>query len=114
MQAENEYLRPAGVVMTLPDPRSKKYAMDGQRGGTCQWRTETHDHPTFEISFEGLNPFDEVTDQIFRGSDLAPVVLRLNSLGEFRYNILQMGVNGEVSKSGPHTFNVRECRGCNP
>lgn len=114
MEAESEYLRPTGVVMTLPDPRSKQYAMDGQQGGTCQWRTETHDHPTFEIRFKGPNPFDEIVDKGFGGSDLAPVVLRLNNLGSFRYDVFQMNANGDVSKSGPHTFNVRECRGCNP
>ena len=100
--------------MTLPDPRSRKYATDGQQGGTFEWRTETHDHPTFEIRFDGPNPVDEIPDRSFKGSDLSPVVLRLNNTGEFRYQVWQMDATDGVVKTGPFPFNVRPCRGCPP
>ncbi len=114
METSEESLRPSSVVMTLPDPKSMKVCADGQIGGTFQWRTETHDHPSFEIRFRGENPVDDDQDRSFPGDDMKPVVIRLNKLGNYEYDIYQKGAKGDPVSSGPHPFSVRECKGCNP
>lgn len=114
METTKEYLRPSSVVITLPDPKSMKVGTDGQKGGTFQWRTETHEHPSFEIRFKGQNPVDNTQDKSFKGDDLTPVVVRLNELGDYLYEVRQMDAKGNVITSGPHKFSVRECDGCHP
>ena len=114
MEQTTGFLRPSGTVMTLPDPTSKKVCVDGQKGGTFQWRTETHDHPKFEIRFRGPNPTDEAVDKSFSGDDLSPVVIRLNATGDYYYDICQMDAQGGAVTSGPHTFSVHLCTGCRP
>ena len=114
MESQKEYLRPSSVMMTLPDPESKKFCFDGQQGGTFQWRTETHEHPMFEIRFIGHNPSDDDLGKCFRGDDVTPVVIRLNKVGDYQYDICQMSAKGGSVTSGPHQFSVHECKGCPP
>ena len=114
MESNQEQLRPSGVVMTLPDPKSKKVCIDGQQGGTFQWRTETHEHSSFEIRFRGSNPVDDTPNQSFNGDDLNPVVIRLKRLGYYEYEICQTDAKGHATTSGPHTFSVHVCHGCYP
>ena len=115
MENNTTYLRPASAVMTLPDPESMKSSTDVQVGGTMQWRTETHGYPMFHIRFLGPNPFDDEQDKCLMGSDLAPVVVRLKTLGDYEYEIWQMkDERSEPTKDGPHKFSVRSCPGCHP
>ena len=105
--------RPACMVITIPDPDNIPVSAHAEKGGTLQWRTETHRYPGFEIRFEGPNPFNEEKDLVLKGSDVKPVVMRLNTIGEnYKYAIRHIKKDGTCVDSGPRMFNVRICVGC--
>jgi hypothetical protein len=105
--------RPACMVITIPDPDNMPVSAHAERGGTLQWRTETHRYPEFEIRFQGSNPFNAEKDLVLKGSDDKPVVLRLNTVGEnYKYTIRHINKDGTCVDSGPRMFNVRICIGC--
>lgn len=107
--------RPSGAVITLPDPDQMPTSHDQK--GTIQWRTGSHKYPNFEIQFLGANPEDADDDKVIEGSDTKPVVLRLNSVGEYAYKVRQLNKNKQrdsTKESVVTTFRVQSCSSCYP
>ena len=105
--------RPSSGVITLPDPDDMPFSIHAEKGGTLQWRTETHNYPEFEIRFQGPNPSNAENNLVLKGSDVKPVVIRLNTIGEnYKYTIRRIKKDGACIDSGPVMFNVRICVGC--
>jgi hypothetical protein len=109
------YSRPSSAVITIPDPDGMPFSTHVEQGGTLQWRTDTHNYPDFVIEFQGANPFDEVPNQKFSGSDEKPVVLRLNTVGNnYRYKVQHIKKDGTSKDTGPVEFSVIHCPLCPP
>lgn len=107
------YSRPFCSVITVPDPDRMPVAAHVEQGGTLQFRTDTHKYTTFEIRFQGPNPFDETQNEVFAGSDVQPVVGRLMKVGtEYKYTVRHFKDDGTSVDSGTFAFNVNPCRGC--
>ncbi len=107
--------RPGGAVITLPDPDQMPTSHDQK--GTIQWRTGSHKYPNFEIEFIGANPEDTDDCRILAGSDTAPVVLKLNFVGEYSYKVRQLNEKKDRSllrESGVTAFRVQSCSSCYP
>ena len=106
--------RRAGFVITVPDPDAMEPEVWANVGGTVQWRTETHFYPHFEVHFLGMDPCGG-ENSCFKGSDVAPVVIRLQFEGEYEYEIWQGKKPNSISvKHRPHRFKVRSCTVCQP
>ena len=110
------YRRPFCAVITVPDPDNMPVASHAQKGGTLQWRTDKHNYPKFEIRFKGPNPFDPKQDDlVLAGSDVTPVVIRLNTVRDgYQYTVRHIANDGTCTDTGPFTFNVHGCPGCLP
>jgi hypothetical protein len=117
MTTAEKYARPSSVVVTVPDPDTTAVASYAEKGGTLQWRTDTHNYPEFEIQFIGPNPCNDNADDVFRGSDLEPVVMRLDldMIGEeYQYMVRHFHKDGTSKDTGPFLLRVTPCRGCPP
>jgi hypothetical protein len=106
------YSRPFCSVITVPDPDRMPVAGHVEQGGTLQFRTDTHRYPTCEIRFIGDNPFDETTNKVLPGSDIKPIVGRLEKNGNYQYTVRHFKDDGTSVDSGTFAFNVNPCRGC--
>jgi hypothetical protein len=118
--------RPACIVHTAPDPDQLEVCSHGEVGGFLEVRCETPNYPTFEVVFDGPNPYDCQTGQRFRGSISQPVILALNYEGDFEYVIYHFPAgyeNGTEDNggcegitvpppSGPFPCGIIPCRGC--
>jgi hypothetical protein len=104
--------RPVSAVITVPDPDNMPVSSHAEQGGTLQWRTDTHNYRNFVIEFQGANPSDGVPNQKFPGSDEKPVVIRLNTIGDYKYTVQQINENGTCQDSGPFLCYVYPCKGC--
>ncbi len=117
MTTDKKFARPSSVVVTVPDPDATIVASHAEKGGTLQWRTDTHSYPEFEIEFIGPNPSNGNANEIFSGSDTEPVVIRLDAdiVGEeYQYKIRQYHKDGTFKETGPFLLRVTPCRGCPP
>jgi hypothetical protein len=117
MTTADKYARPSSVVVTVPDPDTTAVASHAEKGGTLQWRTDTHNYPEFEIQFIGPNPSNGNADEVFRGSDIEPVVIRLDLdvVGEdYQYKVRHFHKDGTSKDTGPFLLRVTPCRGCPP
>jgi hypothetical protein len=114
MPDELEFHRPLSTVVTVPDPDNMPVSAHGEKGGTLQWRTDTHAYPEFEIRFHGANPANEHKDHILKGSDIQPVVIRLDVIGDYQYTIRHYKKDRTCTDTGPVTFSVVRCLGCPP
>jgi hypothetical protein len=109
------YSRPSCTVVTVPDPDNMPVSMHVQKGGTLQWRTDTHNYPNFEIRFKGSNPFNEEQDLVLQGSDDEPVIMRLNTVkDDYFYIVRHFRKDGTCVDTGTFMFNVHPCPGCPP
>jgi hypothetical protein len=108
------YSRPLSEVITIPDPDLVPVLHHAQKGGTLQWRTETHNYPKFEIRFQGANPHDEEKDKILAGTDLKPVTIRLNIVGDYGYEVWHYRHDGTFKRHGTRKFRVSPCGDCPP
>ena len=106
--------RPLSAVITVPDPDNKSFSNHAHRGGTMQWRTESHRYSRFEIRFHGANPFNSEVDKVFGGTDVKPVVVRLNRLGEIKYTVRHYPPKGPYVDSGPFSAVITICPACPP
>jgi hypothetical protein len=108
--------RPLSTVVTVPDPDNMPVSAQGEQGGTLQWRTDTHNYPEFEIRFQGANPSNEhkIKDHILKGSDIQPVVIRLDVIGNYQYTIRHYKKDKTCTDTGPVTFSVVRCLACPP
>jgi hypothetical protein len=110
--ATGKFDKPLSTISTVPDPDNMPASIHAEQGGTHQWRTDTHNYPQFQIQFPNGNPFDDLENQSYDGSDEEPVVLRLNNVGTFNYNVQQKKKDGTCLDSGPFLFYVYPCKGC--
>lgn len=109
------YSRPSCTVVTVPDPDNMPVSTHAQKGGTLQWRTDTHNYPSFEIRFIGANPFDGEQDVILLGSQDKPVVIRLDTVKDgYQYTVRHFKKDGTCVDTGVFLFNVHPCPGCPP
>ena len=100
---ENIKFRPSSTIITLPDPDQMAVAFE--HGGTLQWRTDSHRYLNFRIEFEGPNPESGTSDTAFDGTDIQPVVIKLNQLGDsYKYYVLHSTKNAELEKN--RTFRI--------
>jgi hypothetical protein len=106
--------RPSSTVITVPDPDNMPVSSNVEKGGTIEWRTDTHNYPNFEIRFQGANPFDTTPDLVLTGSDEKPVIMRLNTLGhDYAYKVRHHHKKDRSHRdTGVFKFNVNPCRGC--
>jgi len=109
-----KYDRPSNLVITVPDPDNMPVSSYAEKGGTLQWRTDTHQYPNFEIRFQGSNPSNARKNLVLKGSDVQPVVLRLKTTGAFKYTIRHIKKDGTHVDIGPINANVHPCPGCPP
>jgi hypothetical protein len=116
MTTAKKYARPSSIVVTVPDPDRTSVASHAEKGGTLQWRTDTHNYPNFEIQFIGPNPSNGNTNEVFRGSDITPVVIRLDIVrDDYQYKVRHFHKDGSSSKdTGPFLLRVTPCKGCPP
>lgn len=106
--------RRSSLIITVPDPDEMEPEIWADVGGTLQWRSETHFYPYFEVHFLGKDPCGG-KDSCFRGNDVAPVVIRPEIEGEFKYEIWQFKSPGShPKKHPPKRFKVRSCFPCQP
>ncbi len=114
MTTNNKFSRPFSTVMTVPDPDNMSVASHAEQSGTFQWRTDTHNYPNFEVRFIGPNPSNGEDDLILPGSDTEPVIIRLNTVDDYRYGIRHYGKDGDFKDTGPFLLRVNPCNGCPP
>ena len=115
MPNTSEFHRPLSAVITLPDPDNRMVSALAQQGGTLEWRTDSHHYPNFEIRFLGPNPSNDEEDSVFKGSDVQPVVIRLNKVGEYKHTVRHIREkDGSCIDTGPHPTNVTPCHACPP
>jgi hypothetical protein len=115
MTTEGMLDRPLSTVITVPDPDNTPFSNHAEQGGTLQWRTESHHYPEFEIRFQGANPSNADTDLVLKGSDVQPVVIRLNTVGDhYQYTVRHYKKDGTCEETGPVVFIVTKCLGCPP
>lgn len=93
------------VTFDLPDPDLSPH-YHGEVGGTATWQSSAVNYPTFEIHFNGDNPSNGTRNAQFDGSSGNPVVLPLNTAGQFHYRIKQINADGTPKITGPHTMGV--------
>ena len=108
------FSRPISTVITVPDPDAMPVSSHAEKGGTLQWRTDTHNYPKFEIRFQGANPFNADMNQILSGDDLQPVTIRLKTVGDFEYTIRHYKKDGSSKDIVRQKFRVTPCTGCPP
>jgi hypothetical protein len=108
-----KFHKPLSTVITVPDPSNMSVSAHAEQGGTFEWRTDSHQYPEFEVRFQGPNPSNEQKDLVLQGSDLQPVVMRLNTVGNYQYMIRHKNnTTGNQKDTGPYPGNVNPCRGC--
>ena len=112
MTTNSEPHRPLCAVITIPDPDIMPVASHVEQGGTLQWRTDTHNHPRFEIRFEGANPSNADKNLILTGDDLQPVTIRLNTVGDYVYEIWHYRKDGTCRRHPRFEFHVTPCGLC--
>lgn len=106
--------RRTSLVITIPDPDQMQPQLCAHVGATIQWRSETTNYPHFEIRFGGMDPCGG-TGTCYAGSDIAPVVLRLEKEGDYTYEVWQYKTRGGRPKKQTHgVFQVRSCTVCQP
>jgi hypothetical protein len=109
------YSRPSCTVVTVPDPDNMPVSAHAQKGGTLQWRTDTHNYPNFEIWFIGANPFDNKQNVVIAGSEDNPVIIYLDTVkDDYQYKVRHFKKDGTWVDTGTFMFNVHPCPGCPP
>jgi hypothetical protein len=110
--------RPSSRVLTLPDPENMPFSTHAEQGGTLQWRIDSHNYPEFEIRFQGPNPSNANKNLVLKGSDARPVVLRLKTIGVYKYTVRHIKKDGTSPDPGPVLQPVLSiivhCVGCPP
>ena len=97
----------------MPDPDELQLNSFGEIDGILEVRCETPNHPTFQVQFQGCNPFNDIPDAVFDGSIESPVVIPLNKTGPFVYFIQHFHKSGKPSKLwGPHPCSIHSCGPC--
>jgi hypothetical protein len=99
------------AVITVPDPDNMPVSSYAEKGGTLLLRTDTHNYPSFVIEFQGHSPSVGAQKQ-FSGSEEKPVVIRLDTVGEYKYTVQHIHKDGTCKDSGPFMFYVYPCKGC--
>jgi hypothetical protein len=122
MATKSKSSRPGKVVYTVPDPEKLTNNVHAEVGGTATWKCNATKFLNFEVNFTGPNPSNGAKNAKFSGGINKPVVLPLNTPGQFKYKIKHIKADGTSQLSGPFPlcvapsgeFSDRICKGCPP
>jgi hypothetical protein len=111
---EEKLHKPAGSVITLPNPDDLISNAHVDVKGFIEWRTESLTYPEFEVRFEDGNPFNKKKKFVASGSIDEPLIRQALYPGTFYCTVLHGKKGGRRVLAGTHRYYIHPCKGCPP